>query len=74
MITKEEARLKRLLGWNLRCNLCGCYGAKWVHGERPGWGALALCPKHAAELSAEHDRHEKEMRRFRCINYEQMGD
>ena len=58
---------------NLRCNLCGSYGAEWLLGERPHWGALALCPKHKAELIAEKDRHEKEMKKLRTINFEQDG-
>lgn len=70
-LSKEEAKAKGVLGWNIRCNLCGSYGAEWVRGERPGWGSLALCPKCKAELIAEKDRHAKEMSRLRTINFEQ---
>ena len=55
----------------LRCNLCGSYDAEWIYGERPGFGALALCPKHKAELIAEKERHDREISRLRTINYEQ---
>ena len=71
IMDKEEAKAMAVRGWNLRCNVCGSYGAEWIHGERPGWGALALCPKHKAELIAEKNRHAKEMNRLRSINFEQ---
>lgn len=72
-MNKEEAKSKCLPGWNIRCNLCGSYPAEWVRGERPGWGSLALCPQHKAELIAEKDRHANEMKRLRTINFEQDG-
>lgn len=71
ILTKDEARRLALNGWNLRCNLCGSYGARWLTGERPGWGSLALCEHHAHELHVEKQRHDKEMRRLRTINFEQ---
>ena len=71
---KVEAREKYVLGWNIRCNLCGTYGAEWIRGERPGWGALALCPAHKAELLRERYRHGKEMKRLRTINFEQRNE
>lgn len=70
-MNKEEAKLKCVCGWNLRCNLCGSYGAEWVRGERPNWGSLALCSIHKAELIAEKNRHADEMNRLRIINFEQ---
>lgn len=71
MLTKEQAKEKGVLKWNIRCNLCGSYGADWLSSERPGWGSLALCPEHAVELQAEKNRHDAEMRRLRTINFEQ---
>ena len=71
MLTKKEARERCLLGWNLRCNLCGSYGALWINEARPGWGALALCPEHKQEWHDEQIRHSKEVSRLRTINFEQ---
>lgn len=73
MVTREEARDRGLLGWNIRCNRCGSYGADWLPGERPGYGALALCPEHAAELRTEHQRHKQALAVLRRIAYEQDG-
>ena len=70
----EEAKKACLPGWNLRCNLCGAHPAEWIRNERPGWGSLALCPKHAEKLRNEKYRHEKEMKRLRTINFEQLHD
>ena len=72
-MTKEEARNKNLIGWNLKCNLCGEYPATWNESSnsRPGWGFLALCEKHMKEYDDEEDRHRKEMYRLRKINFEQ---
>lgn len=69
-----EAKSLHLPGWNLRCNFCGEHPAKWIGNERPGWGSLCLCDKHAKELSVEKERHEKEMRRLRTINFEQLSE
>lgn len=71
MRTKEEARKLHLPGWNIRCNLCGDYGADWIPNERPGWGSLCLCDRHKQELNDERRRHNAEMRRLRTINFEQ---
>ncbi len=74
MLTREQARELCVRGWNIRCNLCGSYGANWIHRTpcaRPGWGSLSLCPEHEAEYIAEETRHAAEMRRLRTINYEQ---
>lgn len=67
----EEAREQKLFGWNIRCNYCGDYGARWLPGQRPNWGSLCLCKKHEHELDEEMSRHHKEMKRLRTINYEQ---
>lgn len=73
-MTREEARKKALPGWNIRCNLCGEYPAKWFCNQRPDWGSLALCDRHGEELRSELEWHEAEMRRLRTINYEQDMD
>lgn len=68
----NDARTNGALGWNLRCNRCGSYGATWTKtDERPGWGALALCPPHKQELADEHQRHAAALRRLRLVNFEQ---
>jgi hypothetical protein len=59
------------MGWNLRCNRCGGYGASWIPGMRPGWGSLALCYPHKAELVAEQGRHARAMQRLTAVNFEQ---
>lgn len=71
--TKDEAKAARpvVQGWNIRCNRCGTYGATWRVGERPGWGALALCDPHWDELAAEHRRHAEALRWLRAVNFEQ---
>ena len=67
-----DAMEAALPGWNLRCNLCGEHPAEWLLGERPGWGALALCAEHLAELREEQRRHREAMSRLRTINFEQL--
>lgn len=71
--TEAEAKALNLLGWNLRCNRCGTFGAQWVPGERPGWyfGNLALCPPHRQELADVRERHERELAEVRQVNFEQ---
>lgn len=70
-LTKEQAREKCLVGWNIRCNFCGSYGAEWVSNQRPGWGDLAMCPAHKKEIEDELHRHAVAMERLRNINFEQ---
>ena len=69
--TMEEARELNLSGWNIRCNYCGSYGARWIPNARPGWGNLCLCEQHENEYDEEMRRHKKELKRLRTINYEQ---
>jgi len=69
--SKEEARKAHRMGWNLRCNACGTYGALWVPNERPGWGSLAMCPECKADLDAEYRRHHNALRILRAVNFEQ---
>lgn len=71
--TAEEAAAVHLIGWNLRCNRCGLYGATWLPGMRPRWGALALCGPHRRELEAEQTRHSKAMAELTAVRYEQEG-
>jgi hypothetical protein len=75
MRTLEEARDRpegAMCGWNVRCNLCGSYGASWLDPwSRPGWGCLCLCEVHKAEWEAEMSRHSIEISRLRTINFEQ---
>lgn len=70
MISKEEAKERCLLGWNIRCNVCGNYGAKWIYGARPGWGALALCPEHEKEYNEMVYRHKEEIKNFTDVKFE----
>lgn len=72
IISKEEANKRCLIGWNIRCNFCGDYGAEWIKSARPGWGDLALCPQHEEEYQRMIRRHEKEKQRFRNVKYEQQ--
>ena len=71
--TAKDAKQAGISGWNLRCNRCGTYGANWRFGlgERKGWGELALCREHGAELSAEYDRHRLELERLCAVQFEQ---
>ncbi len=71
-ITCNEARRRCLPGWNIRCNHCGSYGADWTRdGARPGWGELALCPRHMGEYAAMKERHREELECFRRVRFEQ---
>lgn len=70
--TTGEARNAGRLGWNIRCNRCGLWGARWHEGHRPGWGSLALCDPHADELEAEIDRHHRAMMQLRAVRFEQQ--
>jgi hypothetical protein len=67
----EDAFAAGMLGWSLRCNRCGSYGAQWIPGERPGWGSLALCLQHAEELREEMDRHSRALIMLRQVNFHQ---
>lgn len=69
--TVDDAKAACVSGWNLRCNRCGGYGANWIPGMRPGWGALALCRPHQAELTAEERRHADAMRELTAVRFEQ---
>lgn len=69
--TAEEAAAAHRMGWNLRCNSCGGYGATWIPGMRPGWGSLALCHPDRRELEAMQRRHSDELKTLTTINFEQ---
>ena len=69
--TPEEAAEAHRIGWNLRCNRCGGYGATWIVGARPNWGSLALCYPHKAEYEATVQRHADEMAVFTTVQFEQ---
>lgn len=69
--TAEEAAEAGLVGWNLRCNRCGDYGATWIPKMRPGWGSLALCYPHEKELHAVQRRHADELKKATAVNFEQ---
>lgn len=69
--TAEEAARAGRMGWNLRCNYCGGYGASWIRGMRPGWGALALCHPHGAELNQMRNRHQSELAALTSVYFEQ---
>lgn len=71
-VTLEEALARDAPGWNIRCNLCGSHGARWIQNQRPGWGSLCLCPTHERELNEELARHTNAMIKFRTINFEQL--
>jgi hypothetical protein len=72
--TAEEAREAHRVGWNLRCNSCGLYGATWIPKMRPDWGSLALCYPHEKELYAMQRRHADELRTLTAVRYEQPRD
>jgi hypothetical protein len=73
----ETAKLMRVAadagisGWNIRCNLCGAFGASWIINARPGWGSLALCPSHKEAYEAEMSRHRGVISTLSQINFEQ---
>jgi hypothetical protein len=69
--TAAEAAAAGLTGWNLRCNRCGGYGAHWLPGRRPGWGALALCRPHQEALVLEEIRHRRALEELTAVNFEQ---
>jgi hypothetical protein len=69
--TRDEAKALNLPGWNIGCNRCGAYGARWLPKERPGWGALALCPPHEKELRAEQYKHKLALDELRAVRFEQ---
>lgn len=69
--TPEEAAAAHIIGWNLRCNRCGRYGATWIPNMRPGWGSLALCYPHKRELESVQRRHAGELAEVTAVNFEQ---
>lgn len=70
--TAEQALDAGVRGWNLRCNICGNWGASWRGDHiRSAWGALALCKKHDYEFEVEVRRHREVMAVFELIAYEQ---
>lgn len=69
--TREAAREAGVLGWNLRCNRCGWWGAYWFQGMRPRWGCLALCGPDAAALREEIRRHKRAMATLAKVDFEQ---
>jgi hypothetical protein len=69
--TAEEAAAAGVIGWNLRCNRCGGFGATWIPKMRPGWGSLALCYPHADELTKLQRRHADELKAATAVNFEQ---
>lgn len=71
-LTEDDARAANAHGHNLRCNVCGTYGATWTAGmERPGWGCLAVCPTDKTALEAEHRRHVSALSDLRRVRFEQ---
>lgn len=73
-LSREEAKRQCVLGWNIRCNKCGSYGAVWIKSGRPGWGSLALCPIHEQLYLAEMKRHSEELLWLAKIEFEQELD
>lgn len=69
----NEAREDVRQGWNLRCNVCGVFGASWLPELRPGWGCLAACPEHQAAIDAEQKRHAEAMKKLTTVSFEQPG-
>jgi hypothetical protein len=69
--TAEDAASAGRMGWNLRCNSCGGYGATWIPKMRPGWGSLALCHPHRRELEQMQRRHAQELATLTTVNFEQ---
>lgn len=67
----DEARARGLPGWNIRCNVCGSFGADWIPDLRPGWGALAACPSCAALIEREQKRHRDAMAQLAAVRFEQ---
>lgn len=71
LATAKEAAEAGRMGHNLRCNRCGGYGAQWVEGARPGWGALALCHPESEAYFKMLARHAKELAAYTKVNFEQ---
>lgn len=70
MYTKNEAHEAGLMGWMMRCNRCGTYGASIYNGEAEDGSPLRLCPLHARELKDEYKRHRKALKVLREKNYD----
>lgn len=72
MISKEEAKKRSLPGWNIRCNVCGNYGAKWVNvGKNSRACTRALCPQHEKEFNEMIYRYGEDMKKFIKVQFEQ---
>lgn len=69
--TAEEAADAHRIGWNLRCNNCGGYGATWIPKMRPGWGSLALCHPDRTALESMQRRHADELATLTTVHFEQ---
>jgi hypothetical protein len=52
-------------GWNVRCNVCGAFGALWRRDPetRTATGDLAACVKCYGAIKKEIERHRKEVER-----------
>lgn len=72
-LTQDDARVAGVPGCNLRCNVCGTYGATWMPGERPGWryGNLAACPTDKVAFEAEYRRRATALAELREVRFEQ---
>lgn len=70
VLDRDEARELSLTGWDIRCNRCGTYGARWVPEEIN----LALCVRHEQELVGEYARHQRALAELRAHRYEQESN
>jgi hypothetical protein len=74
ILAEKEAREGLVFGWNLRCNVCGSYGATWQDRvldkpARPKWGALALCPFHKKRLNDTVLEFQAELSQMQVVNF-----
>ena len=56
-------------GWNLICNVCGKFGARWRYYARTETGGLAACEGCGSAIKAEIERHELEMRKLTEVKF-----
>jgi len=58
-------------GWNVRCNACGFYGARWRSdvASVPGFGHFAACEKCYEAIRGEVERHRKAMERLATVTF-----